>query len=64
LNVAFEATVSFIAEQLVQTILRFTHKTLNQPDVDQLKLPNFTAKNKQIDRVHKSTTTYRWSLST
>jgi len=49
LKVAVEATVRFIAEQSVQTILRFSHKTPNQ---------HFYRKKQTIDRVHKSTTTY------
>jgi len=36
LKVAVKATVRFIAEQSVQTILRFLHKTPNQPDVEHL----------------------------
>jgi len=52
LKVAVDATVRFIAEQSVQAVLRFSHKTPNQPDVDQLKLPNFYREKQTIDRVH------------
>jgi len=59
LNVAVEATVRFIAEQSVQTILRFSHKTPNQPDVKQLtQTSQLYRENKQINRIQKSTTTY------
>jgi len=60
LKVAVDATVRFNAEQSVQMILRFSHKTPNQPDVNQLKLPKFYRENKQLNLTAytKSTTTY------
>jgi len=54
LKVAVEATVRFIAEQSVQTILHFSHKTPHQPDVKQLtNFPTFTGKRQTIDRIHR-----------
>jgi len=54
LKVAVDATVRFIAEQSVQTILRFSHKTPNQPDVKQLTQTFQLLPGKQtIDSVHK-----------
>jgi len=50
LKVAVEATVRFIAEQSVQTILRFSHKTPNQPDVKQLTQTSQLLPVKQTNR--------------
>jgi len=64
LKVAVDATVRFIAEQSVQTILHFSHKTPHQPDVDQLKLANFYREKTNNWPRTPSTTIYRCSLST
>jgi len=53
LKVALDATVRFIAEQSVQTILRFPHKTPNQQRRRSTETSQLLPGKQTIDRIHK-----------